>query len=267
MTEHKLHPLAAIFPKLPEPELQALAADIEKNGLRQSIRLDHEGRIVDGRNRELACLRAGVKPRYKTLDSRDDPWSEDELRAYIAAANIHRRHLTGNQKAAFLAELYPEEGAKGGRGHKGSASQRALAGSGVSASSLRQARSVRRQSPDKHQAVLRGELSLDQASGRVRAKPQKVEALDADDGGGQRDEEFEALRQELDDLRKLLASADAPMLRLLELLVEDRLNDRSPVFAKMLDEFEDFDDEAVLATRDALRSFVRKLRRRLADEQ
>jgi ParB-like chromosome segregation protein Spo0J len=62
MTEMEFHPLANLFPPLEEKELDELTADIRANGLRENIVL-HEGKILDGRNRYYACLRAGVEPR------------------------------------------------------------------------------------------------------------------------------------------------------------------------------------------------------------
>src|SRR5262245_33089491 len=61
------HPVADEFPWMSEDELQELADDIKTNGQRQPIVKLRDGRIVDGRNRELACLVAGAIPWYCTL--------------------------------------------------------------------------------------------------------------------------------------------------------------------------------------------------------
>ncbi|KFL27048.1 hypothetical protein JP74_09025 [Devosia sp. 17-2-E-8] len=53
------HPFAAIFRMLDDGELGELAERIAANGLREPIVI-YEGMILDGRNRFLACLKAGV---------------------------------------------------------------------------------------------------------------------------------------------------------------------------------------------------------------
>src|SRR5262245_55524421 len=93
------HPLAAIFPLMEGAEFDELVADIKANGQRQWI-VTYEGMILDGRNRYRACLAAGVKPGVqKGDDCVGDP------AAYVVSANIHRRHLTAEQKRDLIAKL------------------------------------------------------------------------------------------------------------------------------------------------------------------
>ena len=87
----EIHPYADMFPMLPDDDLDALAADISVNGQRHPILLTFDGVLVDGRNRLEACKRAGVPPKFRTIDA--DPV------AVIIAENMQRRDLTQGQKA------------------------------------------------------------------------------------------------------------------------------------------------------------------------
>jgi ParB-like chromosome segregation protein Spo0J len=109
MSELKFHPLADIFPLMEGKDFDDLVADIKANGLREPIRL-YENQIIDGRNRYRALQRLGDPKhsrylpknfRYLNLDCNSD----DGARAYVISANIHRRHLSAEQKRDLLVEL------------------------------------------------------------------------------------------------------------------------------------------------------------------
>lgn len=93
------HPAADIFPLMQGDELNELVTDIRAHGLRQPI-VTFEEQIVDGRNRARACERAGVEPHYTPFQG-----EEKDLVAFIISANIHRRHLTSEQKHELLEKL------------------------------------------------------------------------------------------------------------------------------------------------------------------
>ena len=98
MTDYKVHPVADLFPMLPEEELRDLAEDIKVRGQLQPIVLDKAGEaILDGRNRFAACKLAGVKPEFVTYDG-DDP------DGYALAVNIVRRNMTKGQQAIVVAK-------------------------------------------------------------------------------------------------------------------------------------------------------------------
>jgi len=82
------HPICLLIPSADEDELQELTDDIRAHGLIDPIVL-FEGMILDGRNRAIACERAGVKPRYVQFGG----GREDAL-ILVVSHNLKRRHLT-----------------------------------------------------------------------------------------------------------------------------------------------------------------------------
>lgn len=55
MTEsYRYHPACLLFPRLGDAELREMAADIKERGLLRDVVL-HEGQVLDGRSRCLAC--------------------------------------------------------------------------------------------------------------------------------------------------------------------------------------------------------------------
>jgi hypothetical protein len=132
-----VHPVADLFPMLPDDELDDLAADIAERGLLQPIVLDAEGRILDGRNRCAACWRADVEPQFTTYDG-DDP------DGFALAANLARRSMTKGQKAVILARAYKDYTEDDWRSF------------GVSKQYVSWGRSVLRYAPDLADAVVTG---------------------------------------------------------------------------------------------------------------
>jgi ParB-like chromosome segregation protein Spo0J len=98
------HPAAALFPLMPDDELRDLADDIKVNKLREPI-LVYEGKVVDGRNRLKACQLAGVEPEFKPphLDWNGD--LEKQLFDLVLSYNLHRRHLTPQQRRDVIAAV------------------------------------------------------------------------------------------------------------------------------------------------------------------
>jgi ParB-like chromosome segregation protein Spo0J len=102
-----IHPAAEAFPLMSESELRELADDIKTNGLAHAIVRD-AGMILDGRNRLAACEIAGVEPRFEEYTGKDPV-------AYVISANIHRRHLTTDQKREVIAKLLKADPSKSNR--------------------------------------------------------------------------------------------------------------------------------------------------------
>lgn len=97
--ELEFHELANIFPLLPQTELSQLSEDIRQHGLQEPI-IIFEGKILDGRNRYLACQRAAVEPMLIE-------WRQNGISAldYVIARNLHRRHLDESQRAMVAKKL------------------------------------------------------------------------------------------------------------------------------------------------------------------
>jgi hypothetical protein len=115
-----IHPAAELFPRMSEAELAALGKDIRKHGLTSSIAVWSDGKppkqLLDGRSRldaiEIEIGPAIVGPpsvmagkdflavnKVIVLDRSVDPY------AFVISANIHRRHLTAEQKRDLIAKL------------------------------------------------------------------------------------------------------------------------------------------------------------------
>lgn len=91
------HVLANLFPMLSDIELNELGEDIATRGQENPIWI-YQGQIIDGRNREEACFRAGIIPRFKAYLG-DDPLG------FVLSLNLRRRHLTESQRAMVAAKI------------------------------------------------------------------------------------------------------------------------------------------------------------------
>jgi ParB-like chromosome segregation protein Spo0J len=98
--ELEIHPLANLIPEMSFLEFEGLRKDIKANGLQQPIVL-FQKKVLDGRHRDQICVEEGI-PR-KTVEFRG---TEAQARAFVLSLNVHRRHLTTDQKRAVIeAEL------------------------------------------------------------------------------------------------------------------------------------------------------------------
>ena len=79
-----------------DEQFSDLVEDILKNGLLLPI-TRWRGEIIDGTHRLLACLEAGIEPRFEDLDDDADPES------HIESKNDRRRHLTPGERAEDAA--------------------------------------------------------------------------------------------------------------------------------------------------------------------
>ncbi len=99
--ERQFHEVAHLFPMMTSDEFAALKQDIAENGLREAIWLHPDGRIIDGRNRYMACTELGIAPTFRTWDGKGS------LASFVVSLNLHRRHLTALQRAGVGVEIEP----------------------------------------------------------------------------------------------------------------------------------------------------------------
>jgi hypothetical protein len=165
------HPIANIFPMMGEKELQELTDDIRQNGLHEPIVL-YEDKILDGRNRFLACQQAW--PPYSP-DKKFEHYEGEDPLGYVLSLNLHRRHLTASQRAALAAEIADmESGAR--TDLEPSAKLREVSQTeaaeklDVSERYVQEAKKIQRESPEHFDQVKSGELSLQQAKREMMPK-------------------------------------------------------------------------------------------------
>jgi hypothetical protein len=136
-----IHPAAELFPRMTPEELRALGEDIKKNGLREPVVLyAEEGgggiyretapSLLDGINRLDAMEVVGLPTLkdgqlhledtisrgyvikyglWKSAVTGFDPY------AYVVSLNIHRRHLTAEQKRELIVKLLKADPTKSNR--------------------------------------------------------------------------------------------------------------------------------------------------------
>ena len=105
------HPVADLYP-LNQENVDAIAADIKANGQKLPILTLQDGRIVDGRNRYMACQKLGIPPKTECIEN-GKPLSDEELVTIARSHNGKRRQLSKMQAACVAAlewkMLHPEE--------------------------------------------------------------------------------------------------------------------------------------------------------------
>jgi ParB-like chromosome segregation protein Spo0J len=156
------HPIAEIWPLMRDDELDRLAEDIKEHGQVVPIILV-DGKILDGRNRWLACELAGVEPWCENVES-DDP------DALAWSLNEHRRHAP-----EFVRGLAAARRANLSQGQKKADSANALTQAeaaqqfGVSVDTVKRARTVLNYGPPELiAAVESGEIAVSLAAKTVR---------------------------------------------------------------------------------------------------
>ena len=101
---YRVHPTAAAFPRMPAAEFNELKADIAAHGIRVPILVNKKkDTILDGRNRIMAAH--DLKLADKDVPIEVFSGSDDEAVHELISRNIHRRHLTDDQRVSIVAKL------------------------------------------------------------------------------------------------------------------------------------------------------------------
>lgn len=169
----EFHEIANKFPMMGVDEFDQLKADIKANGLLEPIWL-YEGKILDGRNRWLACGEVGEKPCFNY-------YQEDQPIAFVISKNLHRRHLNKSQSAMIATEFKPllEEEAKKRQGirndivelippsEQGKARDKAGKLFNVSGRYVSEAEKIKQEAPQYVEPILNGEMTITQAKREI----------------------------------------------------------------------------------------------------
>ena len=156
--EYEFHRISQVFPLISDAEIDELAEDIKANGLTHPIILFEE-KILDGRNRYLACKKGGVEPTFCE-------YTGDTPIQFSLSLNLHRRHLTLSQRAAIAVELatLPQGARTDLASNEARFSQSEAADTmDVSRSTVQRAAEVRTADPELLDQVKAGEISLEDA--------------------------------------------------------------------------------------------------------
>lgn len=176
--EMEYHEIANLFPMLDGEEYERFREDIACNGQIEPI-WTYQGKIIDGRNRYRACVDLGVTPHFKEWHG------NGSLAAFVVSLNIHRRHLTSSQRAVVALDILPvleaEAKARMLAGKKFDPVQKVVQGSGKSSEQaadmlgtnrqyVSDAKKIKEQAPELLEQVRSGELSLKEATNKVKHK-------------------------------------------------------------------------------------------------
>jgi ParB/Sulfiredoxin domain len=172
-TTYPLHPACAAWPEMEPRALAELSDDIFEHGLREPITITPANEILDGRNRDLACLQAGVEPTFVVYEG--DPY------LFSLSKNKHRRHMSASDIAMVAAGLATrdrvgERGADGKftDGSKELSVAEAAKAAGIPETAVKRAKVVLDHgTPEEIEAVKTGKAKLRPTADAVRARKKK----------------------------------------------------------------------------------------------
>jgi len=143
-----------------DDEFTLLKKDISKNGLLEPITL-YDSQILDGRNRFMACEDLGIVPDFRDFKN-GDPLS------FVISLNLHRRHLTTSQRAVLASEVANMEvGRNWTKSPDKNTNKQSADLFNVGTTAIKEAKAIKRESPEKFEKIKSGELTLQQAKREI----------------------------------------------------------------------------------------------------
>lgn len=98
----EVHPAAEVFPMIKGRAFAELVEDVREHGVKEPI-VFWDGKLLDGRNRSMACIEVGLDPLNYAVDIEGGDGFDPV--AYVLSANLHRRHLGETEREAIAAKI------------------------------------------------------------------------------------------------------------------------------------------------------------------
>ena len=160
-SEMAWHPASMIFQPMGNDAFDELCKSVKSGGVWLPI-VTFGGTIVDGRNRQMACIATGQQP---VLEALPEDTSPESLAEMVWSVNAARRHLTASQKSIAAAEMKLHT--------KGLTTKQAAKISGASERNTRRAKNVLENgSPELVKACETGHVAVEDAE-KILGMPQE----------------------------------------------------------------------------------------------
>lgn len=101
---YKPHPIASMFPRMDSFSFADLKADIAKHGVIEAVTL-FEGQVLDGRHRLEAAQQLAKEGVIVSLPTAEFAGDKADAYTFVASANLHRRHLSAQDRRAVAEHL------------------------------------------------------------------------------------------------------------------------------------------------------------------
>ncbi len=202
--KYDFHDIANIYPLAKEEEYELLKESIKERGQLSPIVI-FDKKIIDGRNRYLACKDLSIEPIIEIFTG-----TEDEALQYTIELNSGRRHMTKSQSAMMAANYVLKS--RTGTGKKVSVVATAKMFL-VSEKYITRAMSLFDKDKSMAQKVLDGKLMLSQAENKLY----EIE-------NAQRELDF--LKSDVEELEDFSSSAESKRYKEIQALGTDEVRKR-----------------------------------------